>query len=65
MLDTPSPNNNSPVVRARALHERAWNSLVPRCALDLTMLPNGVRYMHPTKGYRWISKKRFAIRGVY
>lgn len=52
--------------RQRAIFERAWNALIPQCALNATVLPRvGVRYLHPTKGYRYVGKKRFAVRGVY
>lgn len=59
---------------AYAAHaERVWNSLIPRCAVtaQITENPNransgrqGVRYLHPTKGYRYVSKRRFAAQGV-
>jgi hypothetical protein len=50
----------------RSIFERAWNDLIPARALNATVIPErGVRYLHPTKGYRIISKRRFAVRGVY
>jgi len=47
------------------LLERAWNALIPKSAINATIIPEtGVRYLHPTKGYRYVGKRRFAIRGV-
>jgi hypothetical protein len=47
------------------LLERAWNALIPSSAINATIIPEvGVRYLHPTKGYRYVGKRRFAIRGV-
>ena len=62
MHDTPSL---SLVARVPSVHERAWNALIPKRAIGIEVVPNiGVRYLHPTKGYRMVDKKRFAVRGV-
>jgi hypothetical protein len=46
-------------------HERIWNALVPACALQAEVIDGiGVRYLHPTKGFRTIGWKRFYIRGA-
>ncbi|MFI4971112.1 MAG: hypothetical protein ACHP7H_00415 [Hyphomicrobiales bacterium] len=79
MLDTLSPESylsqqyhqdaerltDNQIAAVRALREHVWNSLVPACALSAEIIPHkGVRYLHPTKGYRYVGKRRFAARGV-
>lgn len=45
---------------------RVWNALIPACSVASVIVKNvGVKYLHPTKGWRMVGKKRFAIRGVY
>ena len=46
------------------VREAAWNALIPTSAIKAEVKPYGVQYLHPTKGYRTVGKKRFAIRGV-
>lgn len=48
----------------RAHRERVWNELIPRCAVAATKETYGVRYLHPTKGWKTVGKRHFAIRGV-
>lgn len=48
----------------RRVREAAWNALVPPCAIEAHIEPYGVRYRHPTKGWKTIGKRRFRIRGV-
>lgn len=48
----------------RAQREFVWNALIPRSAVATTLEPWGVHYLHPTKGWKTVGKKRFAIRGV-
>lgn len=48
----------------KAAREAAWNALVPACAVEAHIEPWGVRYRHPTKGWKTIGKRRFRIRGV-
>jgi hypothetical protein len=63
MQSTPSPEAIIDI--QTKLLERAWNALIPACAIGATIIPEvGVRYLHPTKGYRYVGKKRFAVRGV-
>jgi hypothetical protein len=51
--------------RVRAYHEPRWNSLIPKHAIATEVIPNvGVRYLHATKGWRYVSKKRFIVRGI-
>lgn len=51
-------------VYVRALRERVWNALIPPSAVETQLKPWGVRYLHPTKGWKSVGKKRFAVRGV-
>jgi hypothetical protein len=39
-----------------------WNALIPKSAVEFK-IEKGVRYLHATKGWKWVGKKRFAIRG--
>lgn len=45
-------------------NQRVWNALIPRSAVDFEILGHGVRYLHATKGWKFVSAKRFAVRGV-
>lgn len=47
-----------------ALRQRVWNALIPAHAVKAELKPWGVRWLHPTKGWRTVGKKRFAVRGV-
>jgi hypothetical protein len=62
MLDTRLPDYDT--VRSISLHQRVWNALVPQKAVQFKIEEGGVKYLHATKGWKWVSKKRFAIRGV-
>lgn len=44
---------------------RVWNALIPKRALNVEANGEGVKYLHPTKGWRFVSKKRFAAYGVF
>lgn len=60
------PNTPSLELRMKdANFVRVWNALIPKRALNVEVNGEGVSYLHPTKGYRFISKKRFAAYGVY
>jgi hypothetical protein len=64
MLDTRLPNYDT----VRAIvgdRQRAWNALIPKSAVEFKIEAQGVRYLHATKGWKWVGKKRFAIRGVF
>ena len=63
MPDTPSREEQE-VALLTKVRERAWNALIPPCTVRAEVKPYGVQYLHPTKGYRTVGKKRFAIRGV-
>lgn len=41
-----------------------WNSLIPKADVRFEHSPDGVRYLHATKGWRFVGKRRFAVRGV-
>lgn len=48
----------------RAHREAVFNALIPPSAVAVEVKPYGVRYLHPTKGWKTVGKKHFAIRGV-
>jgi hypothetical protein len=50
--------------RYQRLVTRVFNALIPASSIKVEVQPYGVRYLHPTKGWRTVGKKRFAIRGV-
>jgi hypothetical protein len=62
MLDTRLPDYDT--VRSLSQRQRVWNTLIPKSAVEFKIEPEGVRYLHATKGWKWVGKKRFAIRGV-
>jgi hypothetical protein len=62
MPDTPSPDEIIAAFNAR--RERVWNILIPAHAQKAEVKPWGVRWLHPTKGWKTVGKRRFAIRGV-
>jgi hypothetical protein len=68
MLATRSRETRLPdydTVRTLSHNERVWNALIPQAAVEFKVVPDvGVKYLHATKGWKWVSKKRFAIRGV-
>jgi hypothetical protein len=62
VLDTRLPDYHT--VRTLSLRQKVWNALIPKSAVEFKIEDGGVRYLHATKGWKWVSKKRFAIRGV-
>lgn len=38
-----------------------WNALIPKRACRVDLGPEGVRYLHPTKGWRLVSNKRLGL----
>lgn len=40
---------------------RLWNALVPRRAVRVETTLTGIRYLHPTKGWRHVSAKRLGL----
>jgi hypothetical protein len=67
MPDTLSPNETTDygAIAVQQHRERVWNALIPPCTVRAEVKPYGVRYLHPTKGYKTVGKRRFAIRGVW
>lgn len=45
------------LARASAL----WNSVIPRRATHLEVGETHVRYLHPTKGWRLVHKRRLGL----
>ena len=56
--------NTERLAEMRAHREAVFNALIPACAVDIKLEPWGVRYLHPTKGWKTVGKKHFAMRGV-
>jgi hypothetical protein len=63
MLDTRLPDYDT--VRSLSQQEQVWNALIPKSAVEFKIEQEGVRYLHATKGWKWVGKKRFAVRGVF
>jgi hypothetical protein len=64
MPATPLPNYGL-LQRLREPHfAQVWNALIPASAVKFEVIAHGVRYLHATKGWKFVSAKRFAIRGV-
>lgn len=36
-----------------------WNQILPKCARQIHRVGEHIRYLHPTKGWRVIHKRRF------
>lgn len=47
----------------RKLAEQRWNAIVPSYAKCVTQTPDGkaFRWLHPTKGWRFVSRRRLGI----
>ena len=43
---------------------KVFSALIPASSISVKVEPYGVKYLHPTKGWKFVSSKRFAIRGV-
>jgi hypothetical protein len=41
-----------------AFLQSQWNALIPKHAVTVQTLAHGVRWLHPTKGWRFVSSKR-------
>ena len=48
---------------AMTRHTQAWNALIPKRAVrvEVDFSPTHVRYLHPTKGWRCVAKKRLGL----
>lgn len=40
------------------------NALIPRCALTWEPTDKGVRYLHPRKGWKHVSRQRLGVKFV-
>lgn len=40
---------------------RLWQRLIPKSAVQVEMKDTFVRYLHPTKGWRYVSKRRLGL----
>lgn len=49
-------------MQAQAVMTR-WHRIIPPCAKNITFADTHVRYLHPTKGYRYVSKRRLGLEG--
>lgn len=38
-----------------------WNALIPKCARQVHEDGAAVKYLHPTKGWRWVHKRRLGM----
>lgn len=39
-----------------------WNAVIPKRAMHVTDNGSSITYLHPTKGYRTVSKRRIEVR---
>lgn len=46
-----------------ASNPAVWNALIPKAAVEFVIHPNGVSYLHATKGWKFVGARRFAVRG--
>lgn len=46
---------------ATALKIAKWNAVIPKCALCVEEDGSSIKYLHPTKGWRWVSQKRLKV----
>ncbi len=46
-------------INAATVHTRVSNKLIPKCAIASDETDRGVKYLHPTKGWCFISYRRF------
>lgn len=51
------------VVETMARKTALWNQLIPPRALGVRDTPNGraIEYLHPTKGWKRVSKRRLGL----
>lgn len=38
-----------------------WNAVIPKCALNVQEDGDSIKFLHPTKGWRWVSKRRVGM----
>jgi hypothetical protein len=39
-----------------------WNSLIPKHAVVVELVKSGVRWLHPTKGWKYVSARRLGFK---
>jgi Tfp pilus assembly protein FimT len=37
-----------------------WNAVIPKCAKHVQKDGSSIKYLHPTKGWRWVHTRRLA-----
>lgn len=47
--------------RLAEAQRQAWNRWVPKCAVDVEMTPTHVRYLHPTRGWKRVSRRKVGL----
>ena len=45
----------------RELATAQWNAIIPKCAMHVQEDGSSIKYLHPTKGWRWVAKKRLRV----
>lgn len=38
-----------------------WNAVIPKCALHVQEDGSSIKYLHPTKGWRWVHQRRLKV----
>jgi hypothetical protein len=44
-----------------ALQTAKWNAVIPKSALRVKEAGSSIKYLHPTKGWRWVSQRRLKV----
>lgn len=47
----------------RQLTLAKWNAIIPKSALRTEEDGSSIKYLHPTKGWRWVHKRRLQVFG--
>jgi hypothetical protein len=43
------------------LETAKWNAVIPKCALHAKEDGSSIKYLHPTKGWRWVHQRRLKV----
>lgn len=54
-----APVSVGDVMTARGIAQ--WNMCIPKRAVRVDRVAGGVRYLHPTKGWRFVSDRRLGL----
>jgi hypothetical protein len=38
-----------------------WNAVIPKCAMHVQEDGSSIKYLHPTKGWRWVHQRRLKV----